>query len=116
MIGSLSLRIVGDPVHLTTARSFAGAIARVLDLDEKTRHDLRLAVSELATLLIKSGVPEVMILAEVDSDTPLLRLHADGTTPPAIPAETAGLLKAIGRGFWSIDQPWVVRLGTPIGS
>ncbi|HKY47197.1 MAG TPA: hypothetical protein VJQ79_04345 [Acidimicrobiia bacterium] len=115
MIGSLSLRIVGDPVHLTTARSYAGAIARVLDLDEKTRHDIRLAVSELATLLIRSGVPEVTILAEVDSDTPLLRLQAHGTTPP-IPAETAGLLTAIGRGLWSIDQPWVVRLGTPISS
>lgn len=115
MIGSLSLRIVGDPVHLTTARSFAGAIARVLDLDEKTRHDIRLAVSELATLLITAGVPEVRILAEIDSEVPLLRLQADGTTPP-IPAETSELLTAIGKGFWSVDQPWVVRLGTAIGS
>ena len=115
MIGSLSLRIVGDPVHLTTARSFAGAIARVLDLDEKSRHDIRLAVSELATLLIRSGVPEVTILAEVDSDPPLLRLRADGPTPP-IPSETSELLTAIGRTLWSVDQPWVVRLGTTSGS
>jgi hypothetical protein len=115
LIGSLSLRIVGDPVHLTTARSFAGAIARVLDLDEKTRHDLRLAVSELATVLIRAGAPEVRILAEVDSDPPLLRLQADGATPP-LPAETAGLLTALGGGFWSNDQPWVLSLGTPLGS
>ncbi|HUP15266.1 MAG TPA: hypothetical protein VM848_04365 [Acidimicrobiia bacterium] len=115
MIGLLSLRIVGDPIHLTTARSFAGAIARVLDLDERTRHDIRLAVSELATLLIRSGVPEVTILAEVDTPTPLLRLQADGTIPP-IPAETSELLTAIGSGVWSIDQPWVVRLGAAIGS
>lgn len=115
MIGSLSLRIVGDPVHLTTARSFAGAIARVLGLDEKTRHDIRLAVSELATLLIRSGVPEVRILAEVDTSTPLLRLQADGAIPP-IPTETSELLTAIGGAVWSSDQPWVIRLGTAIGS
>ena len=115
MIGSLSLRIVGDPFHLTTARSFAGAIARVLDLDEKRRHDIRLAVSELATLLIRSGVPEVRILAEIETSTPLLRLLADGT-PPSIPAETSELLTAIGSAFWSIDQPWVIRLDTAIDS
>jgi hypothetical protein len=115
LTGSLSLRIVGDPVHLTTARSFAGAIARVLGLDEKARYDIRLAVSELATLLITSGVPEVRILAEVDTPTPLLRLQADGTIPP-IPVETSELLAAIGGAVWSIDQPWVIRLGTPIGS
>jgi hypothetical protein len=115
LIGSLSLRIVGDPVHLTTARSFAGAIARVLGLDEEARHDIRLAVSELATLLIRSGAPEVRILAEVDTCRPLLRLGADGTLPP-IPTETSELLTAIGGAVWSIDQPWVIRLGTEIGS
>jgi hypothetical protein len=115
LIGSLSLRIAGDPIHLTTARSFAGAIARVLGLDERTRHDIRLAVSELATLLIMSGVPEVRILAEVGTRSPLLSLQADGTTPP-IPAETSELLTAIGRGVWSIDQPWVVRLSAATGS
>ena len=112
MIGSLSLRIVGDPVHLTTARSFAGAIARVLDLDEKARHDVRLAVSELATLLIRSGMSEVRILAEVNTSLPLLRLEVDGGAPP-IPAETSELLTAIGRAFWSKDQPWVIRLDAP---
>ena len=115
MIGSLSLRIVGDPVHLTTARSFAGAIARVLDLDEKTRHDIRLAVSELATLLISSGVPEVRILAEIDSGAPLLRFISAGPTPP-IPAATADLLTAIGRVSWSSEQPWVIRVDTAIDS
>jgi hypothetical protein len=114
LIGSLSLRIVGDPVHLTTVRSFAGAIARVLGLDEKSRHDIRLAVSELATLLISSGVQEVRVLAEVDTPKPLLRLQADGTVPP-IPAETSQLLTAIGAAFWSSDEPWVIRLGTSIG-
>jgi len=115
LIGSLSLPIVGDPLHLTTARSFAGAIARVLDLDERSRHDIRLAVSELATVLISSGVPEVRILAEIDTSTPLLRLLADATSTP-IPPETSELLAAIGSDVWSIDQPWVIRLGTAIDS
>ena len=87
----------------------------MLDLVERARHDIRLAVSELATVLIQSGAPEVRVLAEVDTRTPLLRLQADGTLPP-IPAETSELLTAIGSGVWSINQPWVVRLGASIGS
>jgi hypothetical protein len=108
--GLLSLRIAGDPLHLTTARSFAGSIARVLGLDEGSRQDIRLVVSELVTVLIRSGLPEVTVVAEVDTDAPLLHLQTDGTLPP-IPSETAELLTALGGAVWSIDQPWVVRLG-----
>lgn len=110
MIGPLSLRIAGDPIHLTTARSFAGSIARVLGLDERLRQDIRLAVSELATVLITSGVPEVRVVAEVNANVPLLRLQTDGTMP-SIPSDTSELLSAIGGAVWSRDQPWVIRLG-----
>ena len=87
----------------------------MLGLDEGTRQDVRLAVSELATLLIRSGASEVRILAEVDTPTPLLRLQADGLVP-SIPSETSQLLNAIGRAVWSTDQPWVIRLPSAIGS
>jgi len=115
LTGSLSLHIAGDPVHLTTARSFAGSIARVLGLDEQTRQDIRLAVSELATVLIRSGAAELRVLAEVETEMPLLRLETDGT-PPSIPWETSELLAAIGGAVWSIDQPWVIRLGGAVDS
>jgi anti-sigma regulatory factor (Ser/Thr protein kinase) len=107
--GPLSLRIAGDPVHLTTARSFAGSIARVIGVDDARRQDIRLAVSELATLLISSGTQEVRVVAEVDTDRPLLRVETEGTLP-SIPLETSELLTALGGAVWSIDQPWVVQL------
>ena len=113
MSGPLSLRIAGDPIHLTTARSFAGSIARVLDLDDERRQDIRLAVSELATVLIGSGTREVEVVAEIDADPPLLRLRTNGTMPP-IPPETSELLTAIGGAVWSVEQPWVIRLGDSV--
>ncbi|MGZ8786323.1 MAG: ATP-binding protein [Acidimicrobiia bacterium] len=115
MIGPLSLRIAGDPDHLATARSFAGSIARVLGLDERHRQDIRLAVSELATVLIRSGVSEVRFVAEADDNKPLLRLQTNGSMP-SIPSETSGLLTAIGNAVWSTEQPWVIRLGGAVGS
>lgn len=110
MIGTLSLRFAGEPRHLTTARSFAGSIARVLGLDEGSRQDIRLAVSELVTVAITAGVSGLTVVAELDADTPMLRLETDATLPP-IPAETSDLLGAMGRSVWSIDAPWVIRMG-----
>ena len=110
MTGTLSLRFAGDPLHLTTARSFAGSIARVLDLDEGSRHDIRLAVSELVTLAISAGASDLTLVAELDSDTPLLRLRSDAPLP-SIPAETSDLLRALGHSVWSSDDPWVIRMG-----
>lgn len=115
MIGALSLRIAGGADHLSTARSFAGSIARVLGLDEGLRQDIRLAVSELATVLITSGVPEVRVVAEVGANLLLLRVQADGAMP-SIPSDTSELLTAIGGDVWSTDQPWVIRLGGAPGS
>ena len=113
MTGPLSLRIGGDPVHLTTARSFAGSIARVLGFDEGSRHDIRLAVSELVTIAIRSGQSGVALVVDLDSETPLLRLEANDTLP-SVPRETSELLSAIDGPIWSVDEPWVIRLGAPV--
>ncbi len=109
MIGPLSLRIAGDPVHLTTARSFAGSIGRVLSLDEDRRQDIRLAISELLTVAIKSKLTELSVTAELDTGTPLLRLQAEGALP-SIPLETSELLGAMEGPIWSLGEPWVIRL------
>lgn len=87
----------------------------MLGLDEGRRQDIRLAVSELVTVLIRSGLAEVRVVAEVDTDAPLLHLQTDGALPP-IPSETAELLIALGAAVWSVDQPWAVRLGDGAGT
>jgi hypothetical protein len=110
LTGPLSLRIAGDPVHLSTARSFAGSIARVLGLGEGSRQEIRLAVSELVTVAIRSGQSGLTVVAELDTETPLLRLQTDGALP-SVPEETSELLSAIGGAIWSVDEPWVIRLG-----
>jgi hypothetical protein len=112
LTGPVSLRIGGDPVHLTTARSFAGSMARVLGLDEGRRHDIRLAVSELVTIAIRSGLSGVTLVVDLDTGAALLRIEANDTLP-VVPRDTSDLLKAIDGDIWSIDEPWVIRLGGP---
>jgi hypothetical protein len=112
LTGPVSLRIGGDPVHLATARSFAGSMARVLGLDEGRRHDIRLAVSELVTIAISAGLSRVALVVDLDDGAPLLRFEADDTLP-AVPREASDLLTAIDGDIWSVDEPWVIRLGGP---
>ena len=107
----MTLRITGDPRHLSTARSFVGSVARVLGLDDERRHDLRLAVSELATAAISSGSTELSLTMDLDGDLPVLRLATDGSSPPPVPAHTSQLLGAIfDDSVWSAAEPWVIRL------
>jgi hypothetical protein len=109
-MGSLSLRVAGDAAQLTTARSFAGSVGRVLDMDDEQRHDLRLAVSEIATAAIKAGLDELRFVVEFDSGAPVLRLVIEGDPPP-IPSETSRLLGALfDKAEWSEEQPWLIRL------
>jgi len=113
LIGPLSLRIPSDPVHLTTARSFAGAIGRVLGMDEGQRQDLRLAVSELVSVAIGAGLVDLSIVAELVGNAPVLRVKTEGF-PPSIPPETSDLLGAMfSDGIWSANEPWLIRLAVP---
>lgn len=108
--GSLSLHVAGDAAHLTTARSFAGSVGRVLNMNDEQRHDLRLAVSEIATAAIMAGLIELRFVVEFDSGVPVLRLDIEGDPPP-IPPETSQLLGALfDKSEWSEAQPWLIRL------
>ena len=109
MTGPLTLRIGGDAANLTTARSFVGSLGRVLGMDDVHRHDLRLAVSELATIAISSGSTELTLEVDFDGATPVLRLDMDGS--PSIPPQTSELLGAMfEESSWSADRPWAIRL------
>ena len=109
MTGPLILRIAGDAANLTTARSFVGSIGRVLGLDDGHRHDLRLAVSELATMAITSGSKELTFAVDLSGQTPVLRLDID--RPPSIPPHLSQLLGALlEESSWSPAEPWAIRL------
>ena len=109
MTGPLILRIAGDAANLTTARSFVGSIGRVLGMDDGRRHDLRLAVSELATVAITSGSKELTLEVDLDGQTPVVRLNVDGTPP--VPPHLAELLGALLDGAsWTAAEPWAIRL------
>lgn len=112
MTGPLSLRIAGDPVHLSTARSFAGSVGRVLGLADSERHDLRLAISELATTAIKAGVADLSLIVDFTEETTVFQLQAEGGLPHSIPQDTSDLLAALFDGStWSAREPWVIRVG-----
>ena len=111
MTGPLTLRIGRDPRHLSTARSFAGSVGRVLGLDDEQRHDLRLAVSELATAAINAGTKDLSVIVDLDGRTPRLRLTFDGNSVPSIPPPISELLAAMfDDSVWSSTEPWVIRL------
>jgi hypothetical protein len=108
--GSLSLRVPADAAQITTARSFAGSVGRVLDMNDGQRHDLRLAVSEIATAAIGAGLMELRFVVEFNSGAPVMRLEIEGD-PPSFPAETSQLLGALfDKSEWSEAQPWLIRL------
>ena len=109
MTGPLILRIAGDAANLATARSFVGSIGRVLGLDDGHRHDLRLAVSELATMAISSGSKELTLKVDLDGQTPVLRLNIDGA--PTLPPHLSEFLGALfDKSSWSAAEPWTIRL------
>jgi hypothetical protein len=111
LTGPLSLRISGDPVHLSTARSFAGSVGRVLGMHDSERHDLRLAISELATTAIKAGVADLSLIVDFDRETTLFRLQAEKDLPASVPPETSDLLGALfDSSAWSARDPWVIRM------
>ena len=108
--GPLSLRVAGDAAQIATARSFAGSVGRVLDMNEGQRHDLRLAVSEIATAAIRAGMMELQFVVEFISGAPVMRLEIEGA-PPSFPSETSQLLGALfDKSEWSEAQPWLIRL------
>ena len=82
-------------------------------MGDSQRHDLRLAISELATSAIRAGAADLSLIVDFDGETTVFRLQADGDLPLSIPEETSDLLGAIyDRSTWSSLEPWVIRIGT----
>ena len=64
------LVLEGGPTQVAVARAFAGAVMRVLELDDERVAAIRLAVSELVTQLVLDGADTL----ELQLDGEVLRL------------------------------------------
>ncbi len=57
------LEVPARPEHIATARIFIGALGRRLGLDEERVADVKLALSEAATLAVAGGVSVMRVVA-----------------------------------------------------
>ncbi|CAN5427301.1 MAG: ATP-binding protein [Acidimicrobiia bacterium] len=64
MAASYTITVPGTAEYLITLRLFVGAVARSAGLDEALVGDLKLAVSEIATAAMVSGLPAVDLIIE----------------------------------------------------
>ncbi|MGH8928275.1 MAG: ATP-binding protein [Acidimicrobiia bacterium] len=106
----LSLHLPGTPNYLITARSFVGAVARVLGLVGSPLDDLRLATSELLTVAIERGVPRVEISVQNQEDA--IQVHiSTGGSQLEIPEATAELLhNLLGSEGWAMADAWLLPI------
>lgn len=81
---AVELRVTPRLESLAVVRMLVGAIATFEDLDVDTVADLRLAIDELCTQLIRSSTPDAMLTVVIDphDDDVTIRASAacDGTT------------------------------------
>lgn len=104
----LRLGFHGEPAHLTIVRAFVGSVLRTLEQPEQMIADLRLAISELAAVLVNSDAGEADLEFIVDDGE--FRLAVSGPDPmPSIPEETVALVKALtGDRLLSPSGRWIV--------
>lgn len=76
---TVELRVAATLENLAVLRTLVAAIATFEDLDFDAVADLRLAVDEACTRLIRSAVPEATLLLVVDPQAESLVVHASTT-------------------------------------
>ena len=75
----LSLDIAPDAAHVLTARSFAGAVTRSLELDDETADVLRLTLSEICSEAIEQNRGgRIVIEVSLDTDPVRVTVVASG--------------------------------------
>lgn len=80
--GLPSLRLPAVPHNVAVARSFVGAVLRVLEAEEREVEAARLVVSELATLLIESRAHELHIGFSEAAPRIILTVGSEADLPP----------------------------------
>lgn len=76
---SVELRVAATLENLAVLRTLVAAIGTFEDLDFDAVADLRLAVDEACTRLIRSAVPDATLLIVVDPQSEALVVHASTT-------------------------------------
>jgi hypothetical protein len=108
---SLLLRLPAEPTNVRIARAFVGASLRTVGHPPSFIDDLRLAVSELMTVLVTQGGGMVELTLAIDDRAVTMSL-AGPPVLPALPGEIRQLL-----GFFAEIQTeeseWLLR-ATPI--
>jgi anti-sigma regulatory factor (Ser/Thr protein kinase) len=102
-----------DPSHLAVARAFVGATSRAAGHPESLSDDLRLALSELLTVLIRARIGEMVLeLSEADGQ---FRVSVTGSGPlPPAPAETVELVaRLFGSAPHLAETEWRIEVPSP---
>lgn len=76
---SVDLRVAAKLENLAVLRTLVAAVATFEDLDFDAVADLRLAVDEACTRLIRSAMPDSTLLLVVDPQDAALVIHASTT-------------------------------------
>lgn len=82
---AIELRLGADLAHLPIIRSVVGNVATRMDFDLDTIADLRLAVDEACTVLIRAGHPNGMLVCWFSVADEVLRCQAAVPTTLAEP-------------------------------
>ena len=77
--GSVELRVAATLENLAVLRTLVAAVATYEDLDFDSVADLRLAVDEACTRLIRCAVPDSTLLLVVDPQDDAVVIHASTT-------------------------------------
>jgi anti-sigma regulatory factor (Ser/Thr protein kinase) len=78
-VGSVELRVAATLENLAVLRTLVAAVATYEDLNFDSVADLRLAVDEACTRLIRCAVPDSTLLLVVDPRDEAVVIHASAT-------------------------------------
>lgn len=109
----LRLLIGADPSHLAVARAFVASSLRVLGYPEQLVDDLRLAVSELSTLLVLSDQAPIVVELVIEASGTEITVSSNGQIPSL--AEDVKLLvgRLSGDGLTIDESRWVLTIPPP---
>lgn len=83
------LVVPADPRHISTARIFAAAVARVAAADEGTVEDVKVGISEACSMSLR-GPGEAPLEVTIVAEPERLRFEVTGDLPPVPPQPPEG--------------------------
>lgn len=109
MTGSLRLRVAAEPSHLAIARAFISSSLRTLEQPDAPINDLRLAVSELMTVLVLHHQGPIDVELSMDNRELVTTITGPASLPP-IPSDIVELVKRLtDQGLDLRKDHWVIR-------